>query len=185
VSRAAAKPITLQWFSLSALRRLGWGELRIRAAFKQAFPGHWRGYPQLEVSTTDWANAATNIDCEADTADIIRAGREPGDPMLWTERIEELALLLPADADGAPLSPEDAQAALALPAKVNPGVKIVPEQRLVPKAWLKQAVKDIPRLKDERPGAYATRLHEAMKADSARLTRVYTAEGLRRALNRK
>jgi hypothetical protein len=119
VTRATDDPTTLRWFRLSDLRRHGWGELRIRDALKRARPEHWRGYPQLEISEIDWANTATNINCEVDTADITRAGREPGDPMLWTERIEELALLLPADADGAPLSPEDAQAALALPVDIS------------------------------------------------------------------
>jgi hypothetical protein len=119
VTRAAAKPITLQWFALSALRRLGWGELRIRDALKRARSGHWRGYPQREVSADDWASENMQIDCEADTAVIARADTEPGGEMLWSERIEELALLLPADTDGAPLSPEDAQAALALPADLS------------------------------------------------------------------
>jgi hypothetical protein len=61
-----------------------------------------------------------------------------------------------------------------------------PEEPLItPKAWLKQALVDMPRSKDQSPGEYADYLYRAMKADSARLTRVYAPEGLRRALNRK
>jgi hypothetical protein len=59
------------------------------------------------------------------------------------------------------------------------------ERRITPKAWFKQALLDIPRFPGEAPGAYAKRLHDAMEADSDRLTRVWALGGVRRALNRK
>ena len=101
MSRATPQSITLRWFRLSVLRQHGWGELRIRDAFKRALPGHWRSYPQLEVGASDWDNATTKIDCEADTAVITMVDRVTG---IWAECIEELALLLPADANGVPLA---------------------------------------------------------------------------------
>jgi hypothetical protein len=75
------------------------------------------------------------------------------------------------------------------PSEAEPAPKgsldLTHHQKQEPKAWFKQALNDMPRGKDETPGAHATRLHEAMKAGSDRLTRVWTYEGMRRALNRK
>jgi hypothetical protein len=104
VTRAAKKTTTPRWFALSALRRHGWGEQRIRDTLSRAGAGCWHGYPQREVSGADWGRDSTKIDCEADTATIYSVGAGPDEAIQWFERIEELKLLLPAGIDGAPLA---------------------------------------------------------------------------------
>jgi hypothetical protein len=175
VTRAADKSTTLQWFRLSALRRHGWGEQRICDTLEKAAPEHWRGYPQLAI---DWVKVTTEINCEADTAAIHMVDRG----ILSTERIEELALLLPADINGAPLSPEDARAALALPVDVSNAPAPAPDRPLEPKEWFDQAQSDHPRRAGERTSDYAKRLHGEMLKASHRLRRVWELGTVERAL---
>jgi hypothetical protein len=112
VSRAIEQSTTLQWFRPSALRRLGWGERRIRDALIQAPPGHWRSYPQLEDGSVDFAADSTKIDYEADAVIITKVAVCGIDVAAWDERIGELELLLPVDAAGAPIAEPVASAPL-------------------------------------------------------------------------
>jgi hypothetical protein len=112
VSRANDNLTTLRWFRLSDLRRRGWGEQRIHDILKNADPKHWRCHQheqrqrQLTGSVCGLA-----VNCLEDKATFHVVGTEPDDPPMWSICAEEVALLLPADANGAPSLSEDAQAA--------------------------------------------------------------------------
>jgi hypothetical protein len=123
VSRAADKATTSEWTSLSTLRARGWGKQRIIDTLKAGqLPVRW--YPPGRQF--DWQNRTLKIDYEENTASILGDAYPPETGALGfdTIAISEIEILVPVDdrevptpaaADGAPLSPEDAQAALALP----------------------------------------------------------------------
>lgn len=187
----ANDPITWQWFYPSILRRLGWGERRIRDKLIQAPPGHWRGYPQLDMNATDWANETTKIDTVADAVEVHWFDRDRD----GCERMEELALLLPVDAAGMPMV-ANAPPAITLPMNVPPALALAPptsdQQTTALPSPAKIATakkfsalrKANPRMPGEPARTYAVRLFGLLQECADQLTCQWTLETVERRLRR-
>jgi hypothetical protein len=173
------------------LRRHGWGEQRIKDVFKNAVlndPEHWRCYrrEQRQRELVGGRFTLTTVNCLEDKATFDVIGTEPGGQMQWSVHVEEVVLLLPADADGTPLSPQDAQAALALPMDVsNAPAPAAPNRLLDPKELFDELREANPQEQRERPGDYARRLHGLMEDQRDRLRFMWDSDTIRRALYRK
>ena len=140
MSRANDNPTTLRWFRLRDLRRHGWGEQRIHDILKNADPKHWRCYQQEQRQrqlTGSVCGLAVN--CLEDKATFHVVGTEPNDPPMWSICAEEVALLLPADADGAPSLSEDAQA-ISETAETKTAETETPEPGRSSTEWVEYAI---------------------------------------------
>jgi hypothetical protein len=175
VSRANDNPTTPRWFKLSDLRRQhGWGEQRIRDVLKNADPEHWRCYQhEQRQRQLIGARSLQEVDCLEDKATFSVVGTEPSDSMLWSVHVEEVALLLPADTNGAPLA-DDAIAPPAVgpppPPKVSVSTIVFDLAMRYPKGpdenmygsdgWAQRMIRSDPRLANAAETTIANRWYE-------------------------
>jgi hypothetical protein len=111
--RAADDPNTSRWTSIS---QLGWSKQRLIYELQHGLP--YRTFPPGVTINWHDPNVQRSLDVEASTVTLM-LGVFGGGGIGFDRPTVGVEVLLPTDADGAPLSPEDAQPALAPPVDVN------------------------------------------------------------------